>query len=152
MRMCGLVVEKGLLRTTVRLCCGHGARGCAYDQRCCSPSGCSVHVGHRAPQVRAHILGTATSGVVDNSGILDASVRAATPSALLHVRLDALPTLRFTPAALQPMTLFADSTNAVQSQRIVVQNTGDVAVRFNVTVTPRCAPLHQPRVGKRKTT
>lgn len=93
-------------------------------------------------QVRAHILGTATANVVDNSGILDATERAATPTALLHTRLDALPRLRFTPAALQPVTLFADSTNAVQSQRIVIQNTGEVAVRFNITVTPRCARQH----------
>lgn len=92
-------------------------------------------------QVRAHILGTATAGIVDNSGIVDSTMRAATPSALLHVPLNALPTLRFAPDALQPVTLFADSTNAVQSQRITVQNTGNTDVRFNVTVTPRYARM-----------
>lgn len=90
-------------------------------------------------QVRAHILGTATADVVDNSGILDTAMRTATTGALLHTRMDSLPSLRFTPAALQPVTLFADSTNAVQSQRIVIQNTGNTVVQFNITVTPRCA-------------
>ena len=78
-------------------------------------------------QVQAYIKGTAVSGVVQN-----ALESFGTPNLLLQIELVSVPTVVISPSALAPLVLFQNSFATSGSQNIVLNNTGNSTITFEV--------------------
>ena len=89
-------------------------------------------------QVQAYMQGSAVSGVVE--GALES---VGTPNRLLQTELSSVPSVIVSPAVLQPVVLFESSFAISNSQSILLNNTGNTTVDFEVgfpAAPPSLAP------------